>query len=79
MTTRSSRPVTRETSAKVFDKGMRAVLVTIDSSSVIELRAKGLRGVETLDVAWCYGEAVKQRVAEEKRYAKQSRGAGKSK
>jgi hypothetical protein len=29
---------------------------------VIELRAKGLRTTETLDVAWCYLTAVRQRL-----------------
>ena len=51
MVTKSLRPVTRETSAVVRDKGPRAVIVTV-VGGVIELRAKGLRSTETLDVAW---------------------------
>ena len=50
MVTKSLRPVTRETSAVVRDKGPRAVIVTV-VGGVIELRAKGLRSTETLDVA----------------------------
>lgn len=58
-------PVTRETSAHVRDKGLRAVLVTV-TGGLIELRAKGLRSREVLDVAWCYEQAVKHRVARER-------------
>lgn len=61
MVTKSLWPVTRETSAVVRDKGPRAVIVTV-VGGVIELRAKGLRSTETLDVAWCYTAAVRQRL-----------------
>lgn len=61
MVTKSLRPVTRETSAVVRDRGPRAVIVTV-VGGVIELRAKGLRSTETLDVAWCYTAAVRQRL-----------------
>ncbi|MDM0030388.1 hypothetical protein [Variovorax saccharolyticus] len=65
MATKSFRPVTRETSALVRERGLRAVMVTL-VGGVIELRAKGLRSRETVDVAWCYYAAVKQRVAFER-------------
>ncbi len=66
MTTDSTRsPVTRETSAFVRDKGMRPVLATL-SGGVLILRAKGLRSRETLDIGWCYQQAVKQRVNQER-------------
>ena len=65
MTTRSSRPVTRESSAFVRDKGLRPVIVTV-IGSILELRAKGLRSREILDLAYCYEAAVKQRVARER-------------
>ena len=65
MTTRSTRPVTRESSAFVRDKGVRPVIVTI-TGSMLELRAKGLRSCEVLDLAYCYEAAVKQRVAPER-------------
>ena len=65
MATKSVKPVTRETSALVRERGLRAVMVTI-VGGVIELRAKGLRSRETVDVAWCYYAAVKQRVAFER-------------
>ena len=65
MTTRSTRPVTRESSAFVRDKGMRPVIVTI-TGSMLELRAKGLRSREVLDLAYCYETAIKQRVARER-------------
>jgi hypothetical protein len=61
MVTKSLRPVSRETSAVVLDKGPRPVIVTV-VGGVIVLRAKGLRSTETLDVAWCYLTAVRQRL-----------------
>ena len=61
MTTKSTRPVSRETSALVRERGMRPVIVTV-TGGVIELRPKGLRKAEVLDLGWCYYQAVKQRV-----------------
>jgi hypothetical protein len=72
--TPSTRPVTRITSAYVRDKGLRPVVATI-TGSILELRAKGLRSRETLDLASCYGLAVKQRVAREKAERKAARAA----
>lgn len=65
MATKSVKPVTRETSALVRERGLRAAMVTI-VGGVIELRAKGLRSRETVDLAWCYYAAVRQRVAFER-------------
>lgn len=65
MTTRSDKPVTRETSAYVRDKGFRPVIATLTGGMLV-VRAKGLRSRETLDIAWCYQQAVKQRVAQER-------------
>lgn len=76
MTTKSTRPVRRETSAFVRDRGLRPVIVTV-VGSVIELRAKGLRTTETIDVAWCYRAAVMQRVSRHRvERAKVKRTAG---
>lgn len=57
MTTKSFKPVTRESSALVRERGMRPVIVTI-VGGVIELRAKGLRSREIVDVSWAW--AAKQ-------------------
>lgn len=77
MTTNSTRsPVTRETSAYVRDKGLRAVLATL-TGGVLVLRAKGLRSREMLDIGWCYQQAVKQRVAQERAERRAMRGAKK--
>ena len=65
MATLSTRPVTREMAAYVRDRGLRAVIATL-VGGVIELRAKGLRSREVLDVGWCYLTAVKARVSQEK-------------
>ena len=64
MTTKSTKPVTRESSAFVRDRGLRPIIVTI-TGSLVELRAKGLRRTEYLDLAFCYQVAIKQRVARE--------------
>lgn len=72
MTTKSSKPVTRESSAFIREGGLRPIIVTINGS-VIELRAKGLRSHEYLDLAFCYHAAVKQRVAREKAERKATR------
>ncbi len=73
MTTKATRPVTRETFALVRDKGLRAVIVTI-VGSVIELRAKGLRSTETIDVAWCYRSAVQQRLFRQQSERRRQKG-----
>lgn len=73
MTTSSvTSPVTRETPAYVRDKGLRAVLVTI-TGGIIELRAKGLRTREAVDVASVYTRAVKERVIRERAEKKAKR------
>jgi hypothetical protein len=75
MATTSARPVTRETSAYVRERGhMRAVMVTI-TGSILEFRCKGLRSKETLDVASLYYQAVKARVADEKAAKRKARKA----
>jgi hypothetical protein len=62
MTTRSTTsPVTRETSAFVRDRGARALIVTI-AGGLLELRPKGLRTREVVDIAAIYEMAVKARV-----------------
>lgn len=72
MATKSIKPVTRETSAWVRERGMRPVLVTI-TGSIVELKLKGLRSHETLDVASLYHYAVKQRVQREQAEKKAAR------
>lgn len=63
--TPSTKRVTRLTSAWVRDQGMRAVVASI-VGGVIELRAKGRRQVEVVDVATLYYRAVRERVMAEK-------------
>lgn len=61
MTTKSVKPVVRETSAFVRDRGLRPIIATIHHGTLI-LRAKGLRSEETLDLGSLYHYAVKNRV-----------------
>lgn len=72
--TPSTKPVTRLSSAWVRDQGMRAVVVTI-TGSVIELRAKGRRQTEVVDIATLYFQAVKARVLAERKARKAARRA----
>lgn len=65
MTTKSTRPVSRETSAFVRDRGMRPLIATLHGSVLI-LRGKGLRREEIIDIGACYDMAVKLRVARER-------------
>lgn len=65
MTTKSVKPVTRETSAYTRDRGLRPIIVTVEHG-LIELRAKGLRTTETVDIGWLYQHAVKARVFRER-------------
>jgi hypothetical protein len=66
MTTKSIKPVTRETSAFVRDRGMRAIVVTIEHG-ILELRAKGLRSREIVDIGALYDRTVRERVMSERR------------
>lgn len=75
--TPSTKPVTRLSSAYVRERGMRPIVVTI-TGSLIELRAKGLRTVETLDVASAWYGAVKARVMREKAEKKAARRKARS-
>lgn len=72
MTTRITKPVSRLTDAFVFSKGTRAVVVTIHTT-FIELRLKGTKQRETVDLAPLYKAAVLQRVMKEKAERKKAR------
>jgi hypothetical protein len=64
VTTKWSKPVSRETSALVFSRGARKVVVTIHDTFV-ELRLKGHRRSETADLASLYRGACAARVFKE--------------
>lgn len=66
MTTKSIKEVSRETSAFVRDRGMRAIIVTIHHG-IIKLRAKGLRSEEVVDIGALYDRTVRERVMSERR------------
>lgn len=72
MTTSSAKPVTRETSASVRDKGSRLVVATIHHG-VLHLRAKGLRSTYALDIGSLYYQAVRQEVQRQKNERKAAR------
>jgi hypothetical protein len=70
--TPSTKPVTRLSSAYTRDRGLRPICVTI-TGGIIELRAKGLRSREVVDIGWLYQYAVKARVLEERLARKKAR------
>jgi hypothetical protein len=69
--------VTRLSSAFVRDKGLRQLIITV-VDSYVEIRCKGLRSRETMDISAIYGMALKSRMAMEKAQRKAARkGKGK--
>lgn len=74
--TPSTKPVTRITLAFFRDKGLRPIIVTI-SGSILELRCKGLRSRETIDISAVYGMAVRSRLASEKSERRKAKGVKK--
>ena len=78
MTTKSTNPVTRETNAYVRDKGLRALVVTVHGS-LLELRPKGLRSRDTVDLASVYERAVRDRVLFERNEKRKARKGGRKK
>lgn len=70
--TPSTKPVTRLSSAYIRERGMRQVVVTI-TGSLIELRGKGLRTTETVDIASLWYQAVKARVMRDRQARKAAR------
>jgi len=77
--TPSTKPVTRVTSAYVRDAGKyRPVCATI-TGGIIELRLKGCRQVEVVDVASLWHGAVKARVWAIKQARRAEKAARRSK
>ena len=70
--TPSTKPVTRITLAFFRDKGLRPIICTIHGS-ILELRCKGLRTCETIDIAAVYGMAVRSRLMSEKAARKKAK------
>lgn len=65
MATKLSKPVARETGAFVRDRGLRPLVVTLHDS-FLELRPRGLRRGEVIDLAAVFGLAVRARLLREK-------------
>lgn len=74
MTTKSTKPTVRETSAYVRDKGLRPLIVTV-SGSLLELRPKGLKRGEVIDLASVWSFALKARMALERAEKAKARAA----
>ncbi|WP_372826521.1 hypothetical protein [Polaromonas sp.] len=73
--TPSTKPVTRETSAFVRDGGrVRAVVATI-AGGCLELRLKGTRQRETVELSGLWHQAVKARVWLQRMEKKAARAA----
>ena len=65
MATSSVKPTTRETTAFVRERGLRALVVTVVDGLLV-LRPKGLRTSETVDLGAVYNYAIKSRLAYER-------------
>lgn len=66
MITSTAKPTTRASSAYFRDRGkLRQILVTTHHG-LIELRLKGLRTKETVDIGWLYDHSVRARVLRER-------------
>lgn len=59
-TKKLTQPITVETSATIFERGHRAVIITIEPSGVLGLRLKGCTRTYALDLSACYHAAVKR-------------------
>lgn len=79
MTTKSTKPTVRETSAYVREKGLRPVIATIHHG-LLTLKPKGLKNsTYTVDIGAVWQQACKAHVlsiAAEKRKAKAAKRAG---
>lgn len=64
MATRATKPVSRETDARVFERGRRSIIITIHPCGDVELKAKGLRTGYRLPAEALYALAVKKSVEE---------------
>lgn len=64
--TPSTKPTTRLSSAYVRERGRLRQLVVTVHGSLLELRPKGMRCRETLDLAGLYVHAIRSRLAREK-------------
>ena len=68
-----TKPVKRETSGLVLDRGMRRVLVTLEPPNVLAFRAKGCRRTYRLTVEAVFTLAVQAHVAAVKREANKNK------
>lgn len=73
MTTKSIKPVSRETSSYTRDRGLRPIVATIHHG-LLTLRPKGLRTEETMDLGALYERAVRDRLMLERREKRKARG-----
>ena len=80
--TPSTKPVTRLTPATVRDRGQRRQVVVTVVQGLIELRLKGCRQRETVDIETLWHDAIKTRVwatKEAKRKARELKKKGRAK
>lgn len=69
MAAKIKKPLNRETSAIVMERGARPLIVTLNATT-LTLRPKGLKAAEVVGYADCYHLAVRQRVFSEKQQKK---------
>lgn len=68
MPTKCTRPIYRETFGGILERGkIRPVIVSVEPPNVIGFRLKGMRTTYYLTAEGCFMQAVKAKVAGDKR------------
>lgn len=75
MPTRCKRPVHRETVGGILERGkIRPVIVSIEPPNVVGFRLKGMRTTYYLTAEGCFMQAVKAKIAADKREKAKAKG-----
>lgn len=75
MATQCKKPVHRETSGGILERGkVRPVIVSIEPPNIIGFRLKGMRTTYYLTAEGCFMQAVKAKIAHDKREKQKAKG-----
>lgn len=75
MATKCTKPVFRETHGGILERGkVRPVIVSIEPPDVIGFRLKGMRTTYYLTAGGCFMQAVKAKIAGEKKEKAKAKG-----
>jgi len=75
MPTKCTRPVYRETHGGILERGKtRPVIVSVEPPNVIGFRLKGMRTTYYLTAEGCFMQAVKAKIAQDKKDKAKAKG-----